>query len=761
MFPQNEINSQQNRNRDLCAHLICVLTSLVLIGFCANFVDAASLKAAYKYQEIKAISKGLKQRNEPADLEKLVEKSRDFVTAHPEYRRVDEVYYLLGNALVQLEDVEEGIKVFETVVKEQPEARYVERCLLDLGLAYDKLGNYDAADDAYQKLVDHPKYSSRSQAKLAKRLLEQDKASRIGELPKPPGASTSPSEWIGKPAVDFQVTDLNGEELSLQAYRGQVVLLDFWATWCGPCIAEMPNVKKTYEKYKNQKFQIVGISLDRSIEPLKDYIEKEKLGWLHYWDKSGKIGNLYKVRAIPSTFLIDGEGVIRKTNLRGHALEHAVADLVKENLARPAGTPAKSSEESSQSQSIPATKIIKPDKTPQKDEVSNPFRPGRRNWVGKPAPDFQVTDLNGEELSLKNFRGQIVLLDFWATWCGPCIAEMPKVKKTYEKYKDQNFQVVGISLDRSMAPLEAYIEKESLPWLHYWDESREVRNLYEVRAIPSTFLIDGAGIIRRANLGGFDVESAVAELVKENPAKPVKPSTPSDPAADDQTANPKVKDIIAAAVAAHGGLEKLEAVKSIVMESQSFEHLPDGTMQDEGSAKTYFDANRIRSDWRIHDQRDSHLIFDGESVSMTTDGEVKPVPPDKAASYVNFFKDSLFREPIWLLTTLSKNDVPVQYVGTEEVMGVPTSVLLVTQPSGKKLKIFISKENHHVVQFSYDVEIGRGVENVVAFLDDYRDVNGIKIPYYRTTKNGEYRRVLIANVMLSTEIDEALFHPKE
>lgn len=326
-----------SRNGNRCAYVICVLSSLMFIGFCVNFANAAPRKAAYIYQEIKAISKQLKNQKKQEDLEKLVEKSSDFVAAHPEYKRVDEVYYLLGNALVQLERVEEGITAFEKVIKEYPEARYVERCLLDLGLAYDTLGNHDAADSAYQRLIDHPKYGSRSQAKFAKKILEQDRTERKGELPKPPGAILNPREWIGKPALDFQVTDLKGETLSLEEYRGQVVLLDFWATWCPPCIAEIPKIKKTYEKYKDQKFQIIGISLDRSMKPLEAYLEKEELGWLQYWDKSREVSTMYKVQGIPATFLIDGEGVIRKTSLRGHALEHAVADLVEENLARAVG----------------------------------------------------------------------------------------------------------------------------------------------------------------------------------------------------------------------------------------------------------------------------------------------------------------------------------------------------------------------------------------------------------------------------------------
>ena len=520
MFIRNQTTLIQKDKTRLSVCSLGILAIVVLIGFCSNAAaddstktstTVSPIKIGFKYQEIKAIAKKAANQSAPEELEKLVEKSTYFIASFPEYKRVDEVYYRLGNALFRLERVEESIKVFEELDKKDPEARWVAPILLELGLAYDKLGKHDKADEAYNKLINHPKYGERSYAQHAKTILEQDKASRKGELPKPPGASSTPvSELVGKPAPDFLVTDLKGEELTLEKYRGQVVLLDFWATWCGPCIREMPNVKRTYEKYKDQKFQIIGISLDRSQQPLEAFIEREGLAWVHYWDKSQKITNQYGVRGIPSVFLIDGEGVIRKTNLRGHSLETAVAELVKENLAKPTDT---------RPQSIPATKLIKPSPTPQKTESLESLKAKMNEWVGKPAPDFLVTDLKGEELSLEKFRGQVILLDFWATWCGPCLVEMPKVKKTYEKYKDQKFQIIGISRDNSKTPLEAYVEKEGLAWINYWDENGKLTDLYKVIGFPTTFLIDGAGVIRKASLGGSDVETAVAELVKENLTK--------------------------------------------------------------------------------------------------------------------------------------------------------------------------------------------------------------------------------------------------
>ena len=464
MFSRNGINGRQKRNRVFHSVFIGMFTSLVLIGFCMSFADADAIKSAYKYQEIKAISKSLRKQQKPEDLEKLVEKSRDFVAAYPEYKRVDEVYYLLGDALVKLARVEEGIVAYEKVVKDLSEARYVERCLLGLGLAYDRLGRHDEADVAYQKLVAHPKYGGRSQAKFAQQLLEQDKSERTGELPKPPGASSTPmaraSEWIGKPALDFQVTDLKGEALSLEKYRGQVVLLDFWATWCPPCVAEIPNIKKTYEKYKDQKFQIIGISLDRSKEPLDAFIHEKELGWVQYWDNTGKIANLYKVQAIPSTFLIDGEGVIQKTNLRGHRLETAVAELVQTNLGKPADTPTEASEAGSQSQSIPATKFLKPDTTPQKAETQTPRRANPSERIGESAPNFQVTDLKGEAFSLEKYRGQVVLLDFWATWCGPASPRCRKLRRLMHNTKTRSFRLSVLALTPQRNRLKRILRKK-------------------------------------------------------------------------------------------------------------------------------------------------------------------------------------------------------------------------------------------------------------------------------------------------------------
>jgi peroxiredoxin len=135
---------------------------------------------------------------------------------------------------------------------------------------------------------------------------------------------------IGKVFPDFAETDLDGKPLSISKFKGKVVLLDFWATWCGPCIAELPNVVAAYKKYHAKGFEIIGISLDRpdSLQKLKDFAQQHEMPWPQFYDGkfwANKLAVRYQIQSIPATFLLDGEGRIIARDLRGPALDQAVA----------------------------------------------------------------------------------------------------------------------------------------------------------------------------------------------------------------------------------------------------------------------------------------------------------------------------------------------------------------------------------------------------------------------------------------------------
>lgn len=131
---------------------------------------------------------------------------------------------------------------------------------------------------------------------------------------------------IGVTPFAFQAKATNAQTVSIAKYKGRVLLLDFWATWCGPCVAEMPNVKATYAKYHAQGFDVLGISLDLEPKALSDFIKAQKIAWPQVYDTAskGKIANLYGVRAIPFAILIGRDGKIAAVDVRGEALESAV-----------------------------------------------------------------------------------------------------------------------------------------------------------------------------------------------------------------------------------------------------------------------------------------------------------------------------------------------------------------------------------------------------------------------------------------------------
>lgn len=138
---------------------------------------------------------------------------------------------------------------------------------------------------------------------------------------------------IGKDFIDFTMKNPEGESISLSDYagKGKYVFVDFWASWCGPCIQEMPNVVNAYNKYKNKGFEVVGVSLDKDEDKWLQGIKDLKMEWpqmsdLKLWES--EVVGLYAIQGIPHTILLDKEGKIIAKNLRGEKLDEKLAELM-------------------------------------------------------------------------------------------------------------------------------------------------------------------------------------------------------------------------------------------------------------------------------------------------------------------------------------------------------------------------------------------------------------------------------------------------
>ncbi len=332
------------------------------------------------------------------------------------------------------------------------------------------------------------------------------------------GRPASASPTVGQPAPEFNITDLTGKSHALRDYRGKTVVISFISARCPISNAYTDRIRAIANEYPKSDVAFIGVSsnADESIEEMRSYAAKNKFDFTILRDKGNVVADSYGAERTPKVYVIDGDGVLR---YQGRIDNSQNPKMVKRNDLREAlnemlaGKPISVADTKALGCLI---KRVQDHQASQAKSSPKPASPQTEPKVGSLKP----ADFNKFKDSAK---GKVLVLNFWATWCGPCVAEFPELVALDAQYRDKGVKLVGITADDpgDVKPkVIPFIKKQKVKFEIILQDTEDPQEMMDkitkdwTGVLPATFVYDKQGNLAYTKFGIIDRDLLVAEIEK-------------------------------------------------------------------------------------------------------------------------------------------------------------------------------------------------------------------------------------------------------
>ncbi len=318
----------------------------------------------------------------------------------------------------------------------------------------------------------------------------------------------------GKPMPLLDLSHWMNGEVTAADMKGKIVVVDFWATWCGPCIAAIPKNNAIHEKYAEKGVIVLGVcGSANGQEKMPDVVKDKGIKYPVARDAAQKSDPAWAVMWWPTYGVVDRTGTLRALGLKPGHVEAVVQKLLEEDAAKgeeskDSATKVGSASDTAAAASIPASWL--------EGDTARRRRLDALAQDGPPA--LQVREwINSEAMAVADLKGKVVVLDFWATWCGPCIASIPHTNDLYARYKDQGMEIIGVCHSRGAEKMAQTAKDKDITYPIVADVEGKTVDAYRVDGFPDYYIIDRAGTLRVADCANGSVEAAIKLLLAEQP----------------------------------------------------------------------------------------------------------------------------------------------------------------------------------------------------------------------------------------------------